>query len=66
MADNKSLFGSSYQRVATPAEFERGMLGQAASRGVAMANMLPTNPLAAAARLGVAQAPVLAEMGTSS
>ena len=66
MTDNKSLFGSSYQRVATPAQFERGMLGQAAADGIAMASMLPTDPLAAAARLGVAQAPVLAEMGTSS
>jgi len=66
MADNKSLFGTSYQRVTTPAEFERGMLGQAAADGIAMASMLPTDPLAASARLGVAQAPVLAEMGTSS
>jgi len=66
MDDNKSLFGTSYQRVSTPAQLERGMLGQAAADGIAMASMLPTDPLAASARLGVAQAPVLAEMGTSS
>lgn len=66
MADKEGLFGTNYQRVTTPAEFERGMLGQAAADGIAMASMLPSNPLAAAASLGVAQAPVLAEMGTSS
>lgn len=66
MANDNSLFGTNYTRVTTPAQFERGMLGGAAERGLAMASMLPTDALAAAARLGVAQAPVLAEMGTSS
>jgi len=66
MANDNSLFGTNYTRVTTPAQFERGMLGGAAERGLAMASVLPANPQAAMALLGVSQAPVLAEMGTSS